>query len=103
MTHARLRVKPRRFAAALAGTAEEIALARKGLDVKRFLLGLVLAAIAMGAAGQAPLQAWLRRLRQPRALDSLTKEELYHRAQKAEISGRSEMTKDQLIDALRGA
>jgi hypothetical protein len=37
----------------------------------------------------------------PRALDDLTKEELYARAQKAEITGRSEMSKDELVAALR--
>ena len=37
----------------------------------------------------------------PRRLEDLTKEELYARAQEAEIPGRSEMSKDQLIDALR--
>lgn len=39
--------------------------------------------------------------RRPRALDDLTKEELYARAQEAEIPGRSEMSKDELIAALR--
>ena len=37
----------------------------------------------------------------PRALDDLTKEELYARAQEAEIAGRSEMSKDELVAALR--
>ena len=37
----------------------------------------------------------------PRALDDLTKEDLYARAQEADIPGRSEMTKEQLIAALR--
>jgi hypothetical protein len=36
----------------------------------------------------------------PRALDDLTKEELYARAQEAEIAGRSEMTKEELVAAL---
>lgn len=31
-----------------------------------------------------------------------TKDELYDRAQELDIDGRSEMTKDELIDALRG-
>jgi hypothetical protein len=38
----------------------------------------------------------------PHSLDDLTKEELYQRAQEADIAGRSEMTKDQLVAALRG-
>jgi hypothetical protein len=38
----------------------------------------------------------------PRALDDLSREELYARAQEADIPGRSEMSKQQLVDALRG-
>lgn len=34
------------------------------------------------------------------ALESRTKQDLYHRAQDAEVQGRSQMTKDELIDAL---
>lgn len=37
----------------------------------------------------------------PNSLDDLTKEELYARAQEAEIPGRSEMSKDELVTALR--
>ena len=37
----------------------------------------------------------------PRTLEDLTKEKLYARAQEAEIPGRSEMSKEELIDALR--
>jgi hypothetical protein len=37
----------------------------------------------------------------PRSLEDLTKEELYERAQQADIPGRSEMSKDQLVEALR--
>jgi hypothetical protein len=37
----------------------------------------------------------------PRSLEDLTKEQLYARAQEAEIPGRSEMSKEELIDALR--
>jgi hypothetical protein len=36
-----------------------------------------------------------------RSLEDLTKEKLYARAQEADIPGRSEMSKDELIDALR--
>lgn len=36
-------------------------------------------------------------------LEDLTKDELYERAQKADIQGRSDMTKDELIKALRSA
>ena len=34
-------------------------------------------------------------------LDELTKDQLYRRAQKADIAGRSEMTKDELVLALK--
>jgi hypothetical protein len=34
-------------------------------------------------------------------LEDMTKDELYERAQKADIPGRSEMTKSELIKALR--
>jgi hypothetical protein len=37
----------------------------------------------------------------PNTLDALTKEELYARAQAAEIPGRSEMSKEELVAALR--
>jgi hypothetical protein len=37
----------------------------------------------------------------PSTLDALTKEELYARAQEADIPGRSEMSKDELVAALR--
>lgn len=37
----------------------------------------------------------------PRTLEDLTKEELYARAQEADIPGRSEMSKEQVVEALR--
>ncbi len=37
----------------------------------------------------------------PARLEDLTREELYARAQEADIPGRSEMTKEQLVEALR--
>jgi hypothetical protein len=37
----------------------------------------------------------------PHSLEDLTKEKLYARAQEADIPGRSEMSKEELIDALR--
>jgi hypothetical protein len=37
----------------------------------------------------------------PRRLEDLTKEELYARAQDADLPGRSEMSKEQLVEALR--
>jgi len=36
-------------------------------------------------------------------LEDMTKDELYERAQKADIPGRSDMTKNELIKALRSA
>jgi hypothetical protein len=42
-----------------------------------------------------------RRSSGPRRLEDLTKEELYARAQEADIPGRSEMSKDELVEALR--
>lgn len=37
----------------------------------------------------------------PKSLEALTKEELYARAEEAKITGRSKMTKEELIEALR--
>ncbi len=37
----------------------------------------------------------------PQSLEDLTREELYARAQEADIPGRSEMSKEQLVEALR--
>jgi hypothetical protein len=37
----------------------------------------------------------------PHRLDDRTKDQLYARAQELEIEGRSQMTKDELIDAIR--
>jgi hypothetical protein len=37
----------------------------------------------------------------PGSLEDLTRDELYERAQEAEIPGRSEMSKDELVEALR--
>jgi hypothetical protein len=37
----------------------------------------------------------------PRSLEDLTREELYTRAQEADVPGRSEMSKEELVEALR--
>ena len=66
---------------------------------------MVVAGAAIATAGSAAL-AWYRsRPTGPAddALDNLTKDELYQRAQAAEIAGRSGMSKDELIRALRNA
>jgi hypothetical protein len=41
------------------------------------------------------------RFSRPGSLEDLTRDELYARAQEAEIPGRSEMSKDELVEALR--
>jgi hypothetical protein len=41
------------------------------------------------------------RFGRPGSLEELTRDELYARAQEAEIPGRSEMSKDELVEALR--
>ena len=48
-----------------------------------------------------PLDELRRRVRP--TLADLTKEELYHRAQEADIPGRGHMSKDELIKALEEA
>lgn len=60
--------------------------------------------IAVLEARLAALQGQVEALAEPPEevnLVDLTKEELYHRAQEAGIEGRSQMTKEQLIDALQ--
>jgi hypothetical protein len=54
-----------------------------------------------GLAGRLRSNDFGRDHPRPRNLEDLTKEELYGRAQEAEIPGRSEMSKEQLIEALR--
>jgi Rho termination factor-like protein len=58
---------------------------------------------AVAAAGGALAAAlrFFRRSKRTSALEDLTKDELYERAREADIEGRSEMTKEELIDALR--
>lgn len=55
----------------------------------------------MAALGEKLLAAKRQELASLGALDTLTKDELYKMAQVAELPGRSDMTKDQLVDALR--
>jgi DNA end-binding protein Ku len=61
------------------------------------------AEIAGIAAARVKTVRTLRRPRRPRRLEDLTKEELYHRAREKDIPGRSNMSKDELIEALRQA
>jgi hypothetical protein len=73
----------------------------KGVDVKRLVLGAGIAILI--AALWRPLSQLVGWARSKAAtpLDELTKEELYRRAQDADIPGRSEMSKDELVRALR--
>jgi hypothetical protein len=59
-------------------------------------------AVAHAQTQVAPLRKLTDRLPSD-DLEELTREELYQRAQKAEIAGRSQMTKAELIAALRSA
>jgi hypothetical protein len=63
------------------------------------LVAFALAAVAFRL--RADLPALPPRPEPSDGLDELTREELYERAQAAEIRGRSQMTKAQLIEALR--
>ena len=67
--------------------------------MKPLIIGLAVSALA--AAGVARFAPGL--LRRGGELGELTKEELYKKAQEADIPGRSEMNKDQLIEALEGS
>lgn len=85
--------------------------------VRRLTFGALLGLLLSIAAQQARLRGLLRPARKHLggddsasipsdpsdrlALEALTKEELYARAQKKGVRGRSEMTKEELIDALR--
>ena len=67
--------------------------------MKRIAIGAILATVVAMAVKRLPLDELRRRVR-PR-LDDLTKEQLYHRAQEADIPGRGHMSKDDLINALK--
>jgi len=67
--------------------------------VKRIAIGAILATVVAMVVKRLPIDELRRRVR-PR-LDDLTKEELYHRAQEADIQGRGHMSKDELINALK--
>ena len=57
---------------------------------------------ALGIAGGAALMRYTH-VSPGDGLDDLTKDELYERAKDADIAGRSEMNKDELVRALRSA
>jgi hypothetical protein len=85
---------------------EDLAEAYARLEAKRRGNRLRTAALLAGVASAAGAVPVLRRRvsrtnARPRSLDDMTKDELYARAQEAEIPGRSEMSKEQLVAALR--
>ncbi len=71
-----------------------------GVEMRRVLIGLIFAAAA-AALGRRFLPVRLRPSTSEE-LSNLTKDELYKRAQAADIPHRSEMTKEELIDSLAG-
>ena len=58
---------------------------------------------ALASLAAAPVRKRLTAGPRAQNLADLTKEELYERAQRADIPGRSDMTKDELVDALRAS
>ena len=68
--------------------------------MKRIAIGAAVSVLAAMLAKRLPLGG-VRHWRRP--LANLTKDELYHRAQEADIPGRSGMSKDELIEALGGS
>jgi Rho termination factor, N-terminal domain len=69
--------------------------------VKRIAIGAILATVVAMVVKRLPLRE-LRRRVNPK-LEDLTKDELYQRAQEADIQGRGHMSKDDLINALKEA
>lgn len=68
--------------------------------MKRLIKGLGIgAAVGATVAGGRKVAGMLRL----RKLSGQTKDELYSQAQEADIPGRSQMTKDELVDALKDA
>jgi hypothetical protein len=70
--------------------------------MRRILIWTGLAALGAFVASRLPLAAARDRLRRiaRRDLKSLSRDELYRKAQESDIPGRSEMNKDELIEAL---
>jgi hypothetical protein len=62
---------------------------------------LVVGVGSVAAAAQIRRMLSGRNGSRPQSLEELSKEELYERAQQADIQGRSEMSKDELVAALR--
>ncbi len=57
--------------------------------------------VPLPGAAESPTRSSSGDSKRPSRLEDLTREELYARAQEADIPGRSEMSKEQLIEALR--
>jgi hypothetical protein len=70
----------------------------KEVEMKRLVLGV---GLGVALASLIARSAFLSRLLGKPSLDELTKEELYRRAQEAEVPGRSGMSKGELVDALK--
>ena len=71
--------------------------------MKRLFAGIGIATLVAGLVAKTGLPRLLRGfVRRRDGLDDLTRDELYKRAQDADIAGRSDMTKDELVAALRG-
>jgi DNA end-binding protein Ku len=72
--------------------------------VKRLLLGVGVAVLGAILFVRLSVPQKLRSFRDgPVELGELPKDELYRRAQEADIPGRSQMTKQELIEALKDA
>jgi hypothetical protein len=71
--------------------------------MRRLVIGAGIGMLAAATFFRRPLWQLAVALPQRRSpdLDDLTKDELYRRAQKADVAGRSEMTKDELVRALK--
>lgn len=94
----------RRLIASVAGLTSAAGLASLAAvpQVRERVSALIAAASRNGQHLQELATAnGLGRDTRPRTLEDLTKEKLYARAQEADIPGRSEMSKEELIDALR--
>jgi DNA end-binding protein Ku len=73
------------------------------MKILRTPLGALSAGIGIATGLAALGSRYLNDERPREQLEGLTKAELYERARAANIPGRSEMTKDELVRALRSA
>jgi hypothetical protein len=96
------------FLSELTSARDELQRAYRRLETKRRTHRLRNLALLAGLASLAAVPQVRERIaslvagiRSDRTLEDLTREELYARAQEAEIPGRSEMSKEELVAALR--